>query len=155
MKVKFQINHRLYTSYGDTYHEVTVTVFLPKDPNTKEIPYHFHGYLGDTQITYLSGRDVGKWRMVRERFVSIDSFEIAEQRAMDAIERYKESVAKNFLLKSRAKEIVIDFSEYDKPVSTETANSISSQKTDIVDFAQTLLFNSSVTKENRIDDLPF
>ena len=155
MKVKFQINHRLYTSYSDTYHEVTVTVLLPKDPITKEIPYHFHGYLGDTQITYLSGRDVGKWRMVRERFVSIDSFEIAEQRAMDAIERYKESVAKNLLLQSRAKEIVIDFSEHDKPVSTETANSSFSQKTDIVDFAQTLLFNSSVTKENRIDDLPF
>jgi len=37
----------------------------------------------------LSGRDVGKWRMVRARFVSIDSLEIAEQRAMDAIERYQ------------------------------------------------------------------
>jgi len=33
MKVKFQINHRLYTSYGDTYHEVTVTIFLTKRPN--------------------------------------------------------------------------------------------------------------------------
>jgi len=155
MKVKFQINHRLYTSYGDTYHEVTVTIFLPKDPITKEIPYHFHGYLGDTQITYLTGRDVGKWRMVRARFVSIDSLEIAEQRAMDAIERYKESVAKNLSLQSRAKEIVVDFSEYDKPVSVESSNSLSSQKTDLVDYAQTILFNSSLTKENRIDDLPF
>lgn len=37
----------------------------------------------------MTGRDVGKWRMVRARFVSIDSLEIAEQRAMDAIERYQ------------------------------------------------------------------
>jgi hypothetical protein len=117
MQIRFQIEYG-YTPHWKNNFNAVVSAWLPKQPGEDIVAYCYQCEFGTEKITHYSGKEDGKWRVVKFHF-DAETLESLNEKILKTIEEYGEKVSKNVKMVEEMKKMKTEFvRDFPDPVET-------------------------------------